>query len=357
MDLNRYISENLDYIIENQNKFIPCTKNKYVQFDLANMTNMTNMANSTDYEINSQTNPDANSDYNDNDNHDDNLSDVSGMYDDELDESNELYHFDVFNYDNWDNTENFNNYDNYDDNFNKQFKYKYNTTQLYGVGDGEFQPSHEDNQDDYLNDNIGDLFQELYENNNFDSYKPEYDNVKNCVENKNISLENSNSNANTNENSDTNSNSNTNENKIGIDELMNDDGYYYFNLMNLFVKYYNNKFDKIDNLFSNVTDFEKGTSFQMELFMDSIIEYKLVKQTFFSNQLDLDSNVMKFIFENDSNREKIANIFQVWEGQIYLLEINNQFNYISPSLIICLNWIYENNLSDENWNIYNLKNI
>ena len=349
MDLNKYISDNLDYIIENQNDFVPMAKNKQVQFNLNNSNNLNNLDNLDNL---------------------DNSSDISGMYDEELDESNEYYYFDVFNYDNGE-TSNIYLNDDYDSEFNSKFKYNYNTTKLYG--DAESEIKQEENQDDYLNDNIGDLFQELYENNNFDSYKSEYFSVKNCIEKKNINL------AKLNNQIDINSSEYGCEENLLIDSLENDDGYYYFNLMNLFVKYYNNKFDKIEHLFSGVEDLKKGTSFQMELFMDSIIEYKLVKKIFFPNNsnnsnnsnnlndsndfedLNIDSKVMKFIFDNDSNnldnKKKIADIFERWEEQIYLLDIDNRCNYISPSLIVCLNWIYENNMFNENWNIYNLKNI
>lgn len=33
------------------------------------------------------------------------------------------------------------------------------------------------------------------------------------------------------------------------DLIENDNGYYFFNLMNIFVKYYNNKYDKVEHFF------------------------------------------------------------------------------------------------------------
>ena len=45
--------------------------------------------------------------------------------------------------------------------------------------------------------------------------------------------------------------------------------------MNIFIKYYNNKFDKVKHFFLNVKDLDKETTYQMEMFFDLIIEFKI----------------------------------------------------------------------------------
>ena len=138
------------------------------------------------------------------------------------------------------------------------------------------------------------------------------------------------------------------------EDTINDE-YYYFNLLNIFVKYYNSRFNKNDNFFSNINDINKDTSYQMELFFESIIEYKKLKETL---NIDLDDNAMKYYFDiND--KDKLNNFMNNYENQIYNLEINNIEIY-SPSLLICLNYILENYndiYHEIEWQIYNLRNL
>jgi hypothetical protein len=230
---------------------------------------------------------------NEEDEDEDNYSRISGMYDDELEQYNNYSEEEYFHTDN------------------------------YG-----------ENEDDDTQDIIGDLYQNMYEKKNF---------IKNQFDTKNtnqIDLNNKNE-----ENEEIEENE-SNENYIG------DDGYYYYNLMNIFIKYYNNKFDKIENFFVGVKDVNKDTSNQMELFFDAIIEYKIVKEKF---NLD-DKEIMEIIYDYENNSSKILKLFDEWDGQIYSFEYNDN-KYISPSLIICLNYIYKNKLLDEDWNIYTMRNI
>jgi hypothetical protein len=64
-------------------------------------------------------------------------------------------------------------------------------------------------------------------------------------------------------------------NKLGEKQNLNniDEGYYYINLINIFVKYYNEKFDKKENFFSGINN-EKDTSTLMEMFFECIIKTK-----------------------------------------------------------------------------------
>ena len=182
-----------------------------------------------------------------------------------------------------------------------------------------------------------------------------------------------------------NGNININDTKINKDEddFEDDDGYYFINLINIFMKYYNNKFDKIENFFSGIkdndndnNDNDNGTTSQMELFFDAIIEYKSVKKSYGLDDdacmrlIYLDSNSIndheQTIINNNTNlnnivdlnndTDKILELFSKEENQIYMLDLGIK-RYISPSLLICLNYIYEKKLDGEYWNIYVLRNV
>jgi len=191
----------------------------------------------------------------------------------------------------------------------------------------------EPNEDDYNNDIIGELYQNMYErklnkNNNLEFDINNFEEINNYYDKTN----------------------NVNEPKF---EFEFDDGYYFFNLINIFMKYYNKKYDKNETFFSNIKDNEKGTSYQMELFYDIIIEYKIIKE---KEKLDNEKCMNMIYIDSNENSEKILELFSKSENQIYMLEIKEN-KYISSSLIVCLNYIYENNLIDSEWNIYNLRNI
>ena len=138
-------------------------------------------------------------------------------------------------------------------------------------------------------------------------------------------------------------------NSTNTDLIENDDGYYFFNLMNIFVKYYNNKYDKVEHFFSNINDVEKDTTSQMELFFDAILEYKMmVEKMGLSNE-----EAMKQLYK-ESEPEKISAMFEKWNLQIYMFELD-ELKLFSPSLIVCLNYVYEKNILNSDWNIYNLR--
>lgn len=134
-----------------------------------------------------------------------------------------------------------------------------------------------------------------------------------------------------------------------INLIENDDGYYFFNLMNIFVKYYNNKFDKVEHFFSNINYIEKDTTSQMELFFDAILEFKMMVEKMGLNN----DEAMKQLY-TESEPEKISAMFEKWNSQIYMFELD-EFKLFSPSLIVCLNYIFEKNILNSDWNIYNLR--
>jgi hypothetical protein len=127
-----------------------------------------------------------------------------------------------------------------------------------------------------------------------------------------------------------------------------DDLFYYFNLINIFTKYYNEKYDKKDNFFTGIVDKEKDTSVLMELFFEAIIEFKSIK-----SKLEIENfQLLNYMLED---REKLPVLFDEFD-QVYCLELGIENKKIfTVSLIICLNYIYEYDILEKNWKIFNLK--
>ena len=116
----------------------------------------------------------------------------------------------------------------------------------------------EPNEDDYVDDIECELYQEMYENKmNFKKPHKSFD--------KNIDKKDGDS---------------EDENKDEDEDEDEEDSStkYYFNLMNIFLRYYNEKYDKSDNFFTGVKDNKTDTSNCMELFFESIFEYEQFKQ-------------------------------------------------------------------------------
>jgi hypothetical protein len=139
------------------------------------------------------------------------------------------------------------------------------------------------------------------------------------------------------------------QNKIKEESIIEDDDYY-FQLLNLYMKYYNEKFNKNENLFSNIKNIDTDTNSALELFFEAIIEFKHIKDKLNLDEIDL---LDKYYKENDI---EITNLMNTCD-QVYCLEIenNNKLNkIITCSLIICLNYVLVNKLN--NWKIFMLKN-
>ena len=131
------------------------------------------------------------------------------------------------------------------------------------------------------------------------------------------------------------------------DNVVEEDPEYYFKLINIFMKFYNNKYNKNENLFSNITDKDKDTNSALELFFEAIMEFKDLKEKLDIEQIDL---LDKYY---DSDSKEIINLMNSYE-QVYCLEINeDNKKIITISLIICLNYILVNKI--EKWNIFMLK--
>lgn len=334
MDLDKYIDDNIDLILDNPDEYIFDKTNKILQSKSKIINeNIQNIQN-------------------------DNLDYYDKIYGDVYDDDFDDFGYEYKNNLNLDNDDN-NNSDN--DNSN-----------LVNLVNYEKEP----NEDDYTDDIIGELYQNMYETklNKIDVVEifknlseVDLDKVNNHDDlSKNQDIINKFNNKKTTENY----NKNPKQNEF-TDEFFNDDGYYLINLINIFMKYYNNKFDKIENFFSGINNNNKDTSTQMELFFDSIVEYKIVKEKFGVDNddcmkliyKDIDTNTntntnanTNISSENNTDTDKIIELFSKWENQIYMLDFETE-RFISPSLLICLNYIYENKIDDDCWNIYNLRNV
>jgi len=308
MDLDKYIEENIDDILKNPNDYV-IDKSKLIKNNKPFKTNKKKISFAIDSNLNDY--------YSDNE-----PNDQDDYYSDN--EPNDQY--DYYS-DNEPNDQD----DNYSDNEPNDQDDNYQNM----IGQIEKEP----NEDDYTDDIIGELYQNMYGKN-----LNKVDIIELFKNTKQNDLEKLNGN-------EFMGGLNIQKTNEISDELANDDGYYFFNLINIFTKYYNIKYDKIEHFFSDIKDNDKGTSSQMELFFDAIVEYKLLRETY---KLD---NIQCFgMIYSDSDTDKILEIFSKWENQIYMLEIKND-KFISPSLIVCLNYIYESELVNSDWNIYNLRNV
>jgi len=129
-------------------------------------------------------------------------------------------------------------------------------------------------------------------------------------------------------------------------ENNNEDPEYYFKLINIFMKYYNDKYNKNENLFSNIVDNHKDTNSALELFFEAIMEFKDLKEKLNIDEPDL---LDKYY---DSDSKEIVNLMNSY-NQVYCLEVNEGKKIITISLISCLNYVLVNKI--EKWNIFMLK--
>ena len=124
---------------------------------------------------------------------------------------------------------------------------------------------------------------------------------------------------------------------------------YYFKFINTYMKYYNDKYNKNENLFSNIEDKHKDTNSALELFFEAIMEFKDLKE-----KLNIENDLLDKYYDSDS--EEILNLMNSYK-QVYCLEIleNNKDKkkIITISLIICLNYVLVNKI--KKWNIFILK--
>ena len=93
----------------------------------------------------------------------------------------------------------------------------------------------------------------------------------------------------------------------------------------------------------------------MELFFEALVEFKKIKDEL---KYEEDEECMDYYFEETDDKNIVEMFDKFPEGQMYCLDYNNK-RIITPSILICLNYLI-NNKEDlfeiKNWNIFNLRN-
>ena len=129
-------------------------------------------------------------------------------------------------------------------------------------------------------------------------------------------------------------------------------------ILNVFMIHYNEKYEKKDNLFTGIKNISNDTSNQMELFFESIIEFKMLQQKLNLDNEEYNENKYLQYYFNDNEIDSIKEMMDNFKGQIYCLEINNK-KILTPSLFVCLNYIIKNKHKEciyiKDWQIYNLR--
>jgi len=132
------------------------------------------------------------------------------------------------------------------------------------------------------------------------------------------------------------------------------------NMLNIFMIHFNDKYEKKYNFFTGIKDETKDTTNQMELFFESIIEFKMFKQRIELENKDEDIediDCLNYYFKEE-NKEQIKDLMNT-SNQVYCLDYKGEKIY-TECLIICLNYILINKKDDDevyikDWQIYNLK--
>ena len=136
-----------------------------------------------------------------------------------------------------------------------------------------------------------------------------------------------------------------NNSKSSEGDESNKGSVYYFNLLNMFIKYYNDKYDKNEHFFSSIKDNNKDTSTQMEMFYEMIIEYNTLKNNTVAEGTEDTESILGNIYkEGDSKICDLLNDSKY--EQVYCLELPNKEKIYTLSLLLCLNYIIDNNNCD-----------
>jgi hypothetical protein len=124
-------------------------------------------------------------------------------------------------------------------------------------------------------------------------------------------------------------------------------------LLNLFLVHYNDKYETKEGYFANIKN-EKDTTKPMELFFECIIEFKKMREKI---QLEDEDEYINYYYL-ESEEENIKKMFELFSDEkIYCLIYKNK-QIITPSLLICLNYISENKkdlFETKDWSILILK--
>lgn len=116
---------------------------------------------------------------------------------------------------------------------------------------------------------------------------------------------------------------------------------FYQSLINTYMIYYNEKYDKNETILSNV---KNETNPQMELFYEAIFNYTKYGE---KNNIQPEE-ILNIIYEKEE-----YNLKNIENEELYCLDMCEKKMY-SPLLIVCLSYVVENNI--KTWKIYSLKN-
>jgi len=126
-----------------------------------------------------------------------------------------------------------------------------------------------------------------------------------------------------------------------------------FSLLNIFTKYYNEKYDRVENYFTGIHE-NAESSQMMELFLEAIFEYTGLMQHF-----DIEDNpTMMTMFYPESDKATIESILNESTHMLYQCEIRipnaKPLRIYSTSLLVCLNYIVENGFGENEWYVFTL---
>ena len=133
------------------------------------------------------------------------------------------------------------------------------------------------------------------------------------------------------------------------DTLFDND--HYMNLFNIFVRYYNEKFDKVEHFFSGIEEdgdnavTSNKCSGMIELFLEAIFELRYIMDHFNIDDVNI---IMKMIYNEKEDSKIISDILNCDDdnNNLYCLEIKEENKDVqkiySLSLLVCLNYVVEN---------------
>ncbi|AYV80092.1 MAG: hypothetical protein Gaeavirus9_2 [Gaeavirus sp.] len=129
---------------------------------------------------------------------------------------------------------------------------------------------------------------------------------------------------------------------------------YMTTLLNVFMMYYNEKYEKTDNFFTGITEPKSDTSTQMELFYEYSTELNIIKDKLLKSG---NTDYINYYYPEDDT-ENVTHMMELFTEQIYCLELDD-IHIISPSLLICLTYLItkkQDKIYDvKDWKIYNLR--
>lgn len=124
-----------------------------------------------------------------------------------------------------------------------------------------------------------------------------------------------------------------------------------FKLLNIFTKYYNEKFDKNENYFTGIHE-QNESSQMMELFLEASFEYRGIMEYF-----DItDNETMMKMYYSEKQTTIIEDIMEKSTAKLYQCDIRgkNAHKIYSMSVLVCLNYILVNGYENVEWYVFTL---